>query len=449
MAVTTEFELRTSREQPRLMLRKSLGRLSVRPRSMVLLAALPTLAVLTGVVGWVLDWQLGVDSAVYRAGALTLLHGDALYNGNTLGPEPWWALLPFTYPPTAALLFVPLAALPIQVAWGVLAALSLLAMALVIRVAIGSLPRSAGQVSHWASPARATLIFAVLFCALEPVWRTVFLGQINLLLMALIVLDVLVICPRESRWGGVLTGVAAAVKLTPLIFIPHLLFTGRRVAALRASIVFFGFQALMFVLVPHDAIRFWSHTVSDQGRIGPVHWAGNQSLNGLLNRLFDLAPWSSPAALVISAVLAPGAVWLMLRFHRRGQALAALLVTAFYALLISPVSWSHHWVWAVPLIVLLVSRLPHATPSTAWKSWLAIGVVFIVFVSCVLLVLPNGRNLELHWAFWQYVLGSAYLLVPLGLAAVLGCRWLWRRGQRTEARHLTESTDSGDPVRLN
>ncbi|WP_199434037.1 glycosyltransferase 87 family protein [Qaidamihabitans albus] len=409
----------------------------MRPRSMLLLVAVPTLAVLAGVLGWLFDWHLGVDSAVYRAGAVILLNGDPLYESTTLWPEPFWALLPFTYPPTAALLFVPLAVLPVQVAWGVLAALSVLAMALVIRVAISALPVRSGELPRWASPARTTLIFSVVFLALEPVWRTIFLGQINLLLMALIVLDVLVVSARGSRFGGVLVGIAAAVKLTPLIFVPHLLFTGRWREALRALATFFALQGLMLLLIPGDTIRFWTHTVSDQGRIGPMHWAGNQSLNGLLNRVTDLAPWASGAALAIGAVLAPPAIWLMLRFHRRGQALPALLVTAFYGLLVSPVSWSHHWVWAVPLLVVLVSRLPETTPATAWRRWLAAGAVVVVFVSCVLLALPNGRNVELHWAFWEYVLGSAYLLVPVGLAAVLAGRWLlrrWRAGTRPLAR---------------
>ncbi|GAB3503088.1 glycosyltransferase 87 family protein [Amycolatopsis cihanbeyliensis] len=412
----------------------------MRPRSMVLLVAVPLLTVVAGVVGWLLDWRLGVDSAVYRAGALTLLHGEPLYEANTLGPEPWWALLPFTYPPTAALLFVPLAVLPIQVAWGVIAAVSILAMALVIRVAIGALPRPAGDLSRWASPARATLIFSLVFLGLEPVWRTLFLGQINLILMALVMLDVLVISARGSRsedhsgakrhrLGGVLVGVATAVKLTPAVFIAHLLFTGRWRDALRAVGTFCGLQALMFALVPADAARFWTHTLFDTGRIGPIHWAGNQSLNGLLNRITDLAPWASTVALGIGVLLAGPAIWLMLRFHRRGQSLAALLVTAFYVLLASPVSWSHHWVWAVPLIVLLVSRLPQTTPATAWKHWLAAGGVIAVFLSCVLLVLPNGRNIELHWQFWQNVLGNAYILVPLVLIAALAARHLLRRAR--------------------
>ncbi|SFQ21072.1 alpha-1,2-mannosyltransferase [Amycolatopsis arida] len=426
---------------PRLSLRTSLERLSLRPRSIALLAAVPALALVAGVVGWLLDWRLGVDSAVYRAGALTLLHGEPLYEANTLGPEPWWALLPFTYPPTAALLFVPLALLPVQVAWGVMAAVSILAMALVIRVTIGSLPRPRGELPRWASPARATLVFTVVLLGLEPVWRTLFLGQINLILMAMIMLDVLVIGARNSRWSGVLVGVAAAVKLTPFVFIPHLFFTGQRAAAGRALGTFAGLQGLMFLLIPGDAARFWTHTLFDTGRIGPIHWAGNQSLNGLLNRLTGLAPWASPAALAIGALLGLPALWLVLRFHRRGQALAALLVTGFYVLIVSPVSWSHHWVWAVPLTVLLVSRLPQGTPATAWRRWLAAGAVVAVFLSCVLLVLPNGRSIELHWQFWQFVVGSAYLLVPVVLIGVLAARAIWRR---RAARVAVPTDDPGD-----
>jgi alpha-1,2-mannosyltransferase len=419
--------------------------LSVRPRSIAILIAVPVLAVVGGVIGWMLDWHIGVDIAVYRAGALTLLHGDQLYDANTLSDEPYWALLPFTYPPSAALIFVPLAFLPLEVAWGVLTAVSLLAMAVVVRVAIGSLPKPAEDGPRWwASPARSTLVFSLVFLALEPVWRTIFLGQINLILMAMIVLDVLVITQRNSRFGGVLVGVAAAVKLLPLIFVAHLLFTGRWKDALRALGTFVALQGLMFLISPGEAARYWAYTLPDTGRIGPIHWAGNQSLNGMMNRLTDLAPWASTAALGISALLAGPAVWLMLKFHRKGQNLAAVLVTAFFMLLASPVSWSHHWVWAVPLIVLLVSRLPATTPATAWKRWLGAAAVLGVFVSCVLLILPNGRNIELHWKIWQSILGNAYILMPLVLAAVLVVRWRLKTWQAVRATTAIESEPYAD-----
>nr|WP_166641745.1 glycosyltransferase 87 family protein [Amycolatopsis sp. SID8362] len=415
-------------------LRKSLARLSVRPRSILILSVIPLVAIGYGIYGWQHDWVLGVDSAVYRAGALTLLHGDSLYDANTLPNEPWWALLPFTYPPTAALIFVPLAAFPTQISWGLITAVSLGAMALSIRIAIGALPRPAADGPRWwASPARSTIVFFLVFLGLEPVWRTIFLGQINLILMAMILLDMLVIGARGSRWGGVLVGVAAAIKLTPLVFLGHLFVTGRRMDAIRGFATFVLLQGLMFLINAHDAAKYWTVTLPDTGRIGPVHWAGNQSLNALMNRATDLAPWASKAAMGIGLLLAIPALWLLMRFHRKGQALAALLVTAFWTLLISPISWTHHWVWVIPLIVLLVSRLPKTTPKTAWKRWVGTGLVAFVFVSCVLLILPNGRNVELHWKVWQNVLGDAYILMPVVLAFALVLRWGLQRRARKKA----------------
>ncbi|HEV2784673.1 MAG TPA: glycosyltransferase 87 family protein [Actinophytocola sp.] len=372
------------------------------------LFAVPAGVLLAGIVSWLIDWRLGVDSAVYRSGALALLHGEPLYDAMSLSAEPPWARLPFTYPPTAALLFVPLTLFPTQVSWGLLGAASVLGMALVIWICVRALPRR----PSWLTPGKATLVLSVLLLGIEPVWRTLFLGQINLILLALVVVDVLML--RGSRYSGVLTGVAAAVKLTPLIFIPHLWLTGRRADAVRALGTFLVLQGLVFLLIPHDFTRFWGHAVTDPARTGPIYWAGNQSLNGLVLRLTDLAPWSLTVALAIGALLAVPVALVVRRFHLRGDAVAALLVTAFYGLLISPVSWSHHWVWVVPLIVYLLSRLPEPLPEGAarLRALAGLGAVVAVFASCILLIMRNGKGLELRWTPVEFVIGSAYLLVP-------------------------------------
>jgi alpha-1,2-mannosyltransferase len=386
-------------------------------RYALVLFAVPAGMLVAGIVSWVIDWRLGVDSAVYRSGAIALLTGEPLYDKDFLLSEPPWASLPFTYPPTGALLFVPLALFPTQVSWGILAAISVLALALVVRISV----RAAGP--SWLPPAKTTVLVTIGALALEPVWRTLFLGQINLILMALVVVDVLVlgtVAGRARHLGGVLVGVAAAVKLTPLIFVPHLWLTGRRADALRALATFAVLQALIFAIRPHDFARFWTVAVTDPGRTGPTFWAGNQSLNGLVLRLSDLAPWALAAAIGIGAVLAVPAVFLVRRYHRAGQPLAALLVTAFFGILLSPVSWSHHYVWVVPLVVLLLSRLPGRTGVRV-----ALGGVVLVFASCVLLIMrtsdpsrPPGVKPELEWTPPEVVLGSAYLLVPL-VAGVL------------------------------
>jgi alpha-1,2-mannosyltransferase len=386
--------------------------------------AVPVGLVLAGIVSWLIDWRLGVDSAVYRSGAVALLKGEPLYDAMSLSAEPPWARLPFTYPPTAALLFVPLALFPTQVSWGLLGAISVLGMTLVIKLTIEALPSR----PSWLTTGRATIVLSLLLLGIEPVWRTLFLGQINLILMAMIVVDVLVLGTRFRRFGGVLIGVAAAVKLTPLIFVPYLLLTGRRLDAIRAMAVFVGMQLLMLLLIPHDFAQFWGHAVTDPARTGPIYWAGNQSLNGLMLRLTDLSPWSLKIALGIGAVLAiPCAIWVR-RFHVQGRPVEAMLVTAFLGLLVSPVSWSHHWVWVVPLIVFLLSRLPEPLPDgrARIKALAGIGAVSLVFVSCILLIMRNGKALELDWTPVEFVIGSAYLWVPVVAAGIL----LTRKGTR-------------------
>ncbi|WP_035305336.1 glycosyltransferase 87 family protein [Actinokineospora inagensis] len=385
--------------------------LALRERTSWVAFVLPAAFVLVGVVGWLLGWHLGVDNAVYRSGAVALVHGEPLYDRMALSAEPSWARLPFTYPPTAALLFVPLAAVPTQVAWGLLAAVSLLLLTWVIKTAVRAVPGRPG----WLEPDKTAVVLGVLLVGLEPVWRTVFLGQINIVLMALVVADVLVLGARGSRAGGVLVGVAAAVKLTPLVFVAHLLLIKRWADAGRAVATFVVLQGVMFLLNQHDVVEFWGRAVQDPQRIGPIYWAGNQSLNGLVLRLTDNADWSMKVVLPIAVVLAvPCALWV-----RKASPLPALLISAFFGLLVSPVSWSHHWVWVVPLVVYLLSRLPE---RVRWANAAPVGAVVLVFASCVLLAMRNGKAVEFQWTAAEYVIGSAYLLVPLVAGAILLAR---------------------------
>ncbi|WP_103341072.1 glycosyltransferase 87 family protein [Amycolatopsis sp. CA-126428] len=372
-----------------------------------LAGGLALLVLALGVAGWLAGWHLGADSAVYRAGALTLLHGDPLYTRDVLTALPDWVRLPFTYTPAAAPLFLPLALVPSGLVWGVIAVLSVVGLMVVITV-VSSSPGGAPLLgrSRWALPAGTAIALA-----LEPVWKTLFLGQINLILMAFVVLDVLVLSLRGSRWAGVLIGVAAAIKLTPLIFVPHLFFTGRWKDGLRALGTFVALEAAMFAVIPVDAMRFWRDSATDPSRVGSVHWIFNQSLNGLVNRASALAPWSLAVAVGVAAVLAVPAVWLVVRLHRRGEEAAALLVTAFYGLLLSPVSWSHHWVWCVPLITLLLVK----------ARWWAAAAVAVLFVSQIVMLVPNGGDREFGWGLGWSVLGNGYVLAAiagiLGLAA--------------------------------
>ncbi|MGC7101917.1 glycosyltransferase 87 family protein [Amycolatopsis lurida] len=284
----------------------------------------------TGVLWWVLGLPLGVDTAVYRAGGWAVVHGQPLYEHLRALPD-WTPDLPFTYPPFAALLFAPFTLLPAQLCWSLLAAAAAPALLVTVR-AFTDAPR------WW-------LVLGGF--ALYPVWQGIGLGQVNLVLMAMVIADVLVL--RQSRYRGLLIGVAAAIKLVPLIFIGHLLLTGRRADALRAAGAFAAATALGFLVLPGDSARYWTSAIFNDHFAQMKGWIGNQSWQGFVTRT---APEDWRFALIAGfGVLAVVATALVVRrLHLAGDARGALLATAGCALLVSPISWTHHWVWLVPLL---------------------------------------------------------------------------------------------------
>jgi alpha-1,2-mannosyltransferase len=356
-----------------------------------------------GMVGLSLIWWaagagLGVDSSIYRAGALTMLQGGPLYEPLTTQPD-WAPALPFTYPPIAATLFLPLAAVPAQVAWGLIAALSVLALGMVLRVC------TPATIHRAAVPVALVAVFV-----LEPVWRTFALGQLNIVLMAMVVLDVLVL--RGSRWSGVLVGLAAAIKLTPLIFVPHLLLTGRRADAARAAGTFLALNALAGMALPGDTVRFWAVALIDGNDATTNSWIGNQSLNGIVQRFAGQGAGTLVAVGALVLLCLAASAVLVHRLHGRDEHLGALLVTAFCGLLVCPVSWTHHWVWAVPLIAFL---LPRVLAGSGWAR-VALAAIPVVGTGWEFFVVPSGAYLELRWSMVQAVPGNAYVLAALALA---------------------------------
>jgi alpha-1,2-mannosyltransferase len=387
---------------------------------LVLLVAVSLVFLAYGLVAWLRGWPLGVDGSVYRAGAALFLRGHSLYDINDLG----YLRLSFTYPPAAALLFTPLAALPPQLAGAVMASASVLALALVIRIAIAAVP-------YWRFPAVwSTLLLTMAMLCLVPVWRTVGLGQVNILLMAMVAWDVLEVTARGSRWGGLLTGVAAAVKLVPLVFIAHLFLTGKRVAAARGLAIFAGLQGLALVIAPQDR-AYWVSYVFQTDRIGPTQSPANQSIDGLMARVADMSPWSSYAAWAIGTVLAVPAAMLMLRCRRRGHDVSALCVTACFGVLLAPVSWLPCWVWIAPAVVVLFSWLQVTwrgcgqRRAAKWERWARAGAVIAViavFTSTYTVPISQQRHRTLG-SFWFFVLSNPYVLTTIAIALVLGASW--------------------------
>jgi alpha-1,2-mannosyltransferase len=339
------------------------------------------------------------DLFVYRYGGLALLDGLPLYGSR----DPVMGLR-FTYPPFAAVVMVPLALLPTWLAAALWAGASVGALAAVVTVVRRELGRPA--------PGALVALLAGGALALEPVWQNLTFGQVNLLLMLAVLVDMV---RPDRRWAGVLVGIAAGVKLTPLVFVVLLVLVGRRTAAGRAVLAFAGTVAVGFVAMPGAAATYWTDRLVDAGRVGPPALAHNQSAYGALTRLLDGTPptllWLAVAGPLSLAVLLVGAGW-----WRRGDRVLGTCLGALAMLLLSPVSWSHHWVWAVPVALALWERSRWA--GVAWTA---------LFVARPIVWPPYGQHREYGWSPGDHLVGNAYLLA--GLAVFLWAAATLNRGR--------------------
>jgi alpha-1,2-mannosyltransferase len=330
-----------------------------------------------------------IDLQVYRAGGEHVLAGAPLYAGGVLLD------LPFVYPPFAAVLFAPLALLPL----GLLKALWTGAgIALLAYVVHRCAPRAGLPVA---------VLLAVVATALDPVRTTLYLGQINIVLLALVVGDLL--GRSDSRWRGVGVGVAAAVKLTPLLFVAYLLATRRWRAAATALATFVAAAGLGFLFAPADSVAFWFEgTFLAADRISDVAGPSNHSLNGLVARLGAVGlPW-----LAAAAVLGVVTVALAVRAHRSGDEVLAVTLCGLASAALAPFAWSHHYVWVVPLAVLLGAR------AVAGDRWAAAGLVGVLAVTAALVTAVPGPHVgPIPATGLISVWPDAYLLLFLAVLA--------------------------------
>ncbi len=342
--------------------------------------------VLPGLLAPAANWPLWDVRVYWWGGQQAAVGGGALYAPG--------APLSFTYPPFAALLFAAGAGASVSVLKAALTAGNLAGLVVLCGLSLG-----AAGVRR-----RPETVFAVSALALLtwPVAYTLHLGEVNLILAALIGPDLL--RRRDGFWWqGIGTGLAAGIKLTPLIFVAYLLFTGRLRAAVTATATFAATVAAGFLWLPAKSRTFWLGGLFDNpSRVGNPANPSDQSLSGAVARLAGTADpphlwWLAAAAAVGLAGLAV-AVWA----HWRGHRLPGFLCCAVTGLLVSPMSWTHHWVWAVPLLVWLA--------VTAWRrrsaAWALAWLVAVALFSGIFAIPWPGRpaRLGLMVASDQYVL---------------------------------------------
>ena len=379
------------------------------------------------------QWLFKLDSFVYYEAVRQWLDGGDLYSWYA---NPGQHLWPFTYTPLAAWVISPLTWMSYQQATVLLIVATPLcaavtAYAVLRRLAVA--PRMAHSLAPWLA-----LIGVI---ALEPFPKTMEYAQVNAILMALVAVDLFLV-PECSRWRGALSGLAAAIKLTPAVAILVLLARRewRAAATMAGSAV--GLTLLAALAAPAESWEFFTSAMWDPGRAGFADYSGNQNLKGAIARGLPEAAWNLTWAMC--SLLAVVAAWFLCRRldRLRGAGRAAggtgqddglvlslqISVVMVLGLLISPISWSHHWVWCLPVLMAV------AAAAWRWRST-ALGVAgaagFLVFVLAMQWWFPEQNHVEQNWPAWAKAVGSSYTWWALGCGAVL-----WRAsGRRLKALH--------------
>jgi alpha-1,2-mannosyltransferase len=425
-----------------------------------------------------------VDLTVYRDGGLIVRHVGPFYDPRSYAPLYDWGgsgalALKFTYTPFAAITFAVVSFLP----WAVTSAGSVVVNLWALLAALWFTFGALGYTNRRVRLGAVLLAAAATFW-LQPVVRTIYLGQINLILMAAIMWD---LCQpdrtasgRRRWWKGALTGVAAGIKLVPLIFVPYLLVTRRFREAAATVAGFLVTVAAGFAVLPHDSGKWWLHGMflADGNRTGFMGWAGNQSLRAIITRFSGSVaagqdPWIVAAA--VALILGMTAAYLL---DRAGYPVPALLVTALAGLLISPVSWDHHWVWialavAVTAHYALAAARGGARRTARWLWALIAGMVFF-FAAWPDAIWENARTLgnfslgflwaqantnpvefaehgdqpgyvEYHWHGFQLLWGNAYIIAGVALLAV--ALWIgFRLRNRPKAAAVSEQAPAAAAI---
>jgi alpha-1,2-mannosyltransferase len=345
-----------------------------------------------------------IDLDVYRAGASAVLHGTDPYR--VAGPFG----LPFTYPIFAAMVFVPLALLPELVARAVLTVASFAALIVICHV---SLRQLAPRLSHHQA-ALISLPAAVLAVFAHPVLDTLSFGQINLILAAMVLADVFLI---TGPGRGVLVGLAAGIKLTPGLFIVYYLVTGKRREAWTAAFAAAVTVLAGFAVQPRAAWAYWSRYLLDPGRAGGVAYAENQSILAVTARLLRTPQPPSWLTWALSAVVVIAAAVIARLTNRAGDELTAVSVIAAAALLASPISWTHHWVWFLPATAAVAAWCHRA--GGRWRWWLLVAAACVFWIG-PMRFMPKTNLRELAQTPAQQLVTNSFALLALVFLAWAG-----------------------------
>jgi alpha-1,2-mannosyltransferase len=265
---------------------------------------------------------------------------------------------------------------------------------------------------------RRAMLATALALWIEPVRTTLNYGQVNLVLAAIVLAGMVSTRPVLSGLG---VGLTAGIKLTPALSGIYFLANRRWAAAFWSAVAFAATVAVAWLVTPAQSNRYWLHLVGQTNRIGPVGSAINQSLRAALSRTVGYDVGSGPIWLAGVAVAAVLLLFALRNAVRARDTLAGVVAVQFFTLLVSPISWSHHWVWMVPAVLWLVygraagGRLVTIT-AVAW-----LVAVFSYVISFLLVLQSSIWVISRPW--YASALGWVYpvcgLLTLVTIAVVL------------------------------
>ena len=429
------------------------------------------------------------DVYVYWYALNNWFSGNSLYDWYAL---PDYKMYPFTYPPFGAWALSPLTWFDYETA----ARLMIMAIALQTAVIVALVGRSLGW--SWGSAFAIAPWAAILVQqCLEPFTQSVGFAQVNTAMMALVMIDVA--APPSWKGRGVASGLAAAIKLTPAIAVLIFLLRRQWRSAITMVATSLAVTLLSWVISPGESARFFFDAMWDPQRAGDAYYTSNQNLKGFVARALPENAWSITWAIAVALALV-AAVWLCLRIQAAATSvvtphiisddaapgplnaaapatgatvsaaptapagdaaepaasdavatspaspvlpenLATLLTAAVImtlGLLVSPITWSHHWVWGLATVVVLI------VVALRLKSLALMGTAL---VQGVLLIMaphwwfPYGQVNELHWNVAEQLVGSSYTLAAIASGVALAwalpvqatARLGWNSLRRTNA----------------
>jgi alpha-1,2-mannosyltransferase len=327
--------------------------------ALIILAA-ASIPVLRYLVYWPLDqWQ--VDVEVYREAGVSILTGRPVYSALTEAPQ----LLPFTYPPFAAVLAIPLAFLPFGVVGWLWTIAQVVATTAIVWYAGWRLIHRTGALA----PITLALLTAPMLW-LHPVSDGIRFGQVNAFMVLACLMDL-----RQPRPGllrrvppGVLVGLAMSIKLTPGVFVIHYLINRRWREAITAVVTAIVVTVGSWVLLPEASFAFWGGALQDPTRLGPNAGTSNQSIRGFLLRV---GPEGLPGNILwVVSVVVVGFIGFQLarRAYLAGDSISEVAAVGLMAVLLSPVAWIHHLHWMVVVIFAVLGADPLRDRRRLWAA---------------------------------------------------------------------------------